>query len=62
MGEISTIYSDGRFYITYPLENGERYDRLIAKNLKASKQYQDTMDAAEASYPVNTTMAFRFAK
>ena len=62
VGEISTIYSDGRFYITYPLENGERYDRLIAKNLKASKQYQDTMDAAEASYPVTTTMAFRFAK
>ncbi len=62
VGEISTIYSDGRFYITYPLENGERYDRLVAKNLKASQQYQDTMNAAEASYPVNTTMAFRFAK
>ncbi len=61
-GDIQTIYTEGKYYITYLLESGERYDRFIAENQKVSKQYDDALDAAEANYPVKTTMAFRFAK
>ncbi len=61
-GTVSTVYSDNKYYITYALESGERYDRFIAKNLKASGQYTDTMAAADADYPISTTLAFKFAK
>ena len=62
VGSVQTLYSDGKFYITYPLEKGERYDRFIAKNLKQSEQYTEMMESAAADYPVTTTLAFRFAK
>ncbi len=61
-GTVNTVYSDGKYYITYLLESGERYDRLIAKNLKASQQYTDTIAAADPDYPVSKTFAFRFTK
>jgi hypothetical protein len=62
VGEVQTVYSDGKFYITYALESGERYDRYIAKNMKSSEQYESAMTAAEANYPVKTLFPFHFAK
>ena len=62
VGEVQTVYSDGKYYITYALESGERYDRYIAKYFKSNQQYSDALDAAEANYPVKTTFAFKFAK
>ena len=62
VGEVQTLYSDGKFYITYPLEKGERYDRFIAKNMKQNEQYTEMMETASADYPVSTGFAFRFAK
>ncbi len=61
-GQVQTVYSDGLYYIIYPLEKGERYDRYIAKNLKENEQYKETIDAAYEKYPVKTTFAFKFAK
>ena len=61
-GTVDSVYSDGKYYITYLLESGERYDRFIAKNLKANQQYTDTMAAADADYPIKKTFAFRFTK
>ena len=62
VGQVQTIYSDGKFYITYPLEKGERYDRFIAKNMKQNEEYSAMMEAADMNYPVTTGFAFRFAK
>ena len=61
-GEVQTVYSDGKYFITYSLESGERYDHYIAKSLKSNQQYSDALTAAEADYPVKTTFAFKFAK
>ena len=61
-GDVETVYSDGKYYITYLLAGGERYDHYIAKNLKENDQYQAAIDAADADYPVETTFAYRFAK
>ena len=62
VGEVQTIYSDNKYYVLYPLEGGERYDRFIAKTMKCNQQYSDAMDAAVADYPVKTAFAFRFTK
>ena len=62
VGQVQTIAGEDLYYILYPLESGERYDRFIAKNRKASEQYNETVEAAKADYPVRTTFAFRFAK
>ena len=62
VGQVQTLYSDGKYYITYPLEKGERYDRFIAKNQKAHEQYDSAMEAVDADYPVSKSFAFRFAK
>ena len=61
-GTVQTIYSDEAYYIVYTMESGERYDRFIAKNRKASEQYTDLVESTKAEYPVSTTFAFRFAK
>ena len=62
VGEVQVIEGDDLYYVLYPLESGERYDRFIAENAKASQQYTDTVEAAKANYPVKTTFAFRFTK
>ncbi len=62
VGAVETIYDNESFIIVYPLESGSRYDHFIARNLKGSDQYKETLEKAYESYPVKTTLAFRFAK
>ena len=61
-GEVETFYEDGRYHVTYPLEPGEQYNLMIASNLKLQEQYNSTIEAAKAEYPVKTTFAYRFTK
>ena len=62
VGAVETIYDNESFIIVYPLESGSRYDHFIARNLKGSDQYKETLEKTYESYPVKTTLAFRFAK
>ncbi len=61
-GTVKTIYEDGRFYILCAMESGERYDRYIAENRKASEQFTSMMEAGQAQFPVTTGFAFGFTK
>lgn len=61
-GQVRTFYDNGRYYIVYPMERGERYDLFIAKNLKVGEQYTAALEAAKEDYPIKTGFAFRFTK
>lgn len=62
VGDVRSFYEDGSYTIVYPLESGEQYNRFIAKNRMAEEQYNSTIEAAKAQYPVETLFAFRFTK
>lgn len=62
VGDVKTFYEDGVYYVVYALERGEQYNLLLAKNLKASDQYNSIIEEARASYPVETLFAYRFTK
>lgn len=62
VGDVQTVYEDGFYYITYPMERGEKYDLFIAKNLMVEEQYNTAIESAREDYPVSTTFAFHFTK
>ncbi len=62
VGDVRSFYSDGYYYVIYPMERGEQYNLEIAKNLMANDQYDTMMENAKADNPIETLFAYRFIK